>query len=181
MRANPVPQEIYKHFKGKVYQILTLAKHSETGEKMVVYQQLYAPYEVYVRPLEMFMSEVDKEKYPDEIQKYRFEKIESDESCGEEFCEINKKQSLKKEEQVIEEVQEELAIDSRLMAFLDTNSYERKLELLELMHPVITNEMIDTMAVSLDVEVMDGDVEKRYLEIKNCLITMEHFECNRLR
>lgn len=181
MRANPVPQEIYKHFKGKVYQIITLAKHSESGEQMVVYQQLYAPYEVYVRPLEMFLSEVDKEKYPDEIQKYRFERLELGETCGKEFCEITENQSLKKEEKVTEEVQEEFVIDSRLMAFLDTNSYERKLELLELMHPIITNEMIDTMAVSMDIEVMDGEIEKRYLEIKNCLITMEHFECNRLR
>ena len=68
-----------------------------------------------------------------------------------------------------------------LLAFLDADSYERKLEILSMLHPRITDEMIDTMAVSLDTEVKDGDIEQRYNEIKNCLLTMERFECNRLR
>ncbi len=76
MRPNPKPQEIYRHFKGNVYQIITIARHSETKVKMVVYQQLYAPYEVYVRPLDMFMSKIDTYKYPNEKQKYRFEKLD---------------------------------------------------------------------------------------------------------
>ena len=76
MRQNPRPQEIYRHFKGNIYQIITIARHSETGVKMVVYQQLYAPYEVYVRPLEMFMSKIDTQKYPNEKQTYRFERLD---------------------------------------------------------------------------------------------------------
>lgn len=184
MRQYPKPQEIYRHFKGNCYQILTLARSSETGERMVVYQQLYAPYEVYVRPLEMFMSKVDVKKYPNETQKYRFERLkvrEQDDIADHEELEQQENRAETKANIQQQEPEEEIDLAPELLAFLDADSYERKLEILSALHPKITDEMIDTMAVSLDTEIKAGDIEQRYNEIKNCLITMERFECNRLR
>lgn len=191
MRPNPRPQEIYRHFKGNMYQIITLARHSEDGAMMVVYQQLYAPYEIYVRPLEMFMSRIDTRKYPNERQLYRFEKLDI---RGEETIEEKKEQKntnmdtsgttvleckTGEEEHAVGE--DEFALDAGLVAFLDADSYEKKLQILSSLHLRITDAMIDTMAASLDTEVKAGDIESRYNEIKSCLLTMERFECNRLR
>ena len=191
MREIPRPFEIYKHFKGKLYQIMTIAKDSETGEDMVVYQQLYAPYGTYVRSLKMFMSEVDKVKYPQVEQKYRFEKVQNAAFVQEQdITLVQKSESMissvsnQVEQDIVirQDAEEEtFELAPGLLEFLDAESYEEKLEILCRLHNTITDAMIDTMAVSLDIEVKEGDIEQRFSELKSCLLTMEHFECNRLR
>lgn len=64
---------IYKHFKGDYYLVVDIASDSETKEKYVVYRRLYGDGDLWIRPLDMFLSEVDHEKYPNVKQKYRFE------------------------------------------------------------------------------------------------------------
>ena len=64
---------IYRHFKGDLYIVEDVAIHSETKEKYVVYRGIYGENQLYIRPYDMFLSEVDKQKYPNVEQKYRFE------------------------------------------------------------------------------------------------------------
>ena len=66
---------VYRHFKGGLYRVEGVAKHSETLEEYVVYRKLYDDHSLWIRPKEMFLSPVDKEKYPDAMQEYRFEEV----------------------------------------------------------------------------------------------------------
>lgn len=64
---------VYRHFKGDRYLVEAIASDSETGETCVVYRKLYGDGGLWVRPAAMFLERVDREKYPDARQEYRFE------------------------------------------------------------------------------------------------------------
>ena len=203
MRPNPKPQEMYRHFKGNIYQIRCLAKHSETGEIMVVYQAMYDTFQIYVRPLNMFMEEVDRAKYPDAKQRYRFELLQDMEDVSpsdrlQESMQIKPQVQGKETEQFETAVQpvisvisqspmqttesdEQLNIDPLVMEFLDADTYEQRLNILAALRDRVTDDMINTMAVAVDLEIKDGEIEERYEELKRCLLTFEKYECNRLR
>ena len=161
----PKPHEIYKHFKGNLYQIVAIAEHTESGESLVIYQAMYGDFKIYARPLDMFVSLVDKEKYPDAEQEYRFEL-----------------QGAERDRQTEQETERETVnLDPLVLEFLDADSYQERLNILASLQHRITDEMITTMAIACDVEVEEGNTEKRFESLKSCLLMLEKYECNRLR
>lgn len=189
----PKPHEIYKHFKGNLYQITAIAEHTETGEQLVVYQALYGDFKTYARPLSMFVGRVDREKYPDAEQEFRFELQGPDaqrqrEESGREGTETPESPrqpraagEAERAKAPEEPSEGELALDPLVLEFLDADDYEQRLNILAGLHHRITDEMITTMAIACDVEINDGDTEERYEALKACLLTLERYECNRLR
>jgi hypothetical protein len=163
MERVPRPGELYRHFKDRMYQIVAIAEHSETGEDLVIYQALYGDYKVYARPLAMFISEVDHEKYPGVQQKYRFERV-------------------KPQEDAATQADDAYAVHPKLMEFLDADTYEQKYNILVSMRDVITDKMIDDIAVVMDVVIPEGDLYRRYDDLKSSIQTRQKYEfANRLR
>jgi hypothetical protein len=193
--------EFYKHFKNKIYQIVAIATHSETREKIVVYQALYGDFQTYVRPYDMFVSEVDHIKYPEVKQKYRFAKYDviTDNIIDEEILEsqiisntsIMRSQILEpkteanvtQQTSIIESnpVDEEGQISPLLLEFLDCDTFEEKLDKFIMMKNRVDDRLLNDIAVSLDITVESEKLSDKYEEIKGCLLTFVHFEDNRMR
>lgn len=219
----PKPHEIYRHFKGNLYQITAVAEHTETGEQLVVYQALYGDFKTYARPLAMFTEVLDRNSYPDAGQTFRFELQGPDAARQKEQCQGGRQEAGPKSgerrtdrqpgggmdgkesgpwatgtqaaspdgprtskaaeagEFHGEAEQGEITLDPMVLEFLDSDSYEQRLNILAGLHHRITDDMITTMAIACDVEINDGDLEERYEALKTCLLTLERYECNRLR
>ncbi len=166
-QGNPKPGEKYLHFKEKLYQVIAIAKHTETEETLVIYQALYGNFQIYARPFSMFTSQVDREKYPNVQQEYRFLLV---------------KQQAESEENSLEKMNtgEEKAED-KLMAFFDADTMEEKYQILLDMRDEINDHMINNMAVVLDVVIEEGPLDQRYEELKTCVRTFQRYECSRFR
>lgn len=168
MERMPRTGELYRHFKNKLYQVVAVANHSETGEKLVIYQALYGDYQVYARPLEMFISEVDHVKYPEVTQKYRFELVERNDLAVDNA-------SSKVEAPVAD------SVNPKMMAFFDAETMEEKYNILISMRDEVDDHMINSMAVVLDMVIPEGEVSDRYEQLKYCVRTKQRYETDRLR
>ena len=178
----PQPGERYRHFKNKLYQIITVAVHSETKEELVIYQALYGEFTIYARPLSLFISEVDREKYPDIQQRYCFEKVEQ----GAKTVYSKEDEVCKTEDFVVNPVKEKSAsaFPDRiqvLTGFLDCDSYEEKLEYLRDKKKYMDDRMMDDISFALDIVIEEGELEDRIRTLENCLKTFSRYEGSRLR
>ena len=195
---NQIPQagEIYQHFKGKLYRIVTLATHTETGEQLVIYQALYGEFQVFARPLSMFLEKVDAKKYPDAAGKDRFMRIPMAEAAAvpqpvpaSSEPPVEPRPAAMPSENPVEsrpaaassESPVEPQPDPGLLAFLDADSYEEKLEVFASLEGKVDLHMLNAIAASLDLELSEGSLEEQYDTLKSCLMTLERYECNRLR
>lgn len=198
-QGNPLPGEKYLHFKNKLYQVIAVAKHSETMESYVVYQALYGDFGVYIRPYDMFVSEVDHEKYPEVTQKYRFAYVDhtKNETIRTERAEHKKipvNQNVEQQENVPDvtaavsaaELQEqnmvqresdmEEQINPWLLRFLDTDTMEEKYQIVCDIKNDITDRLIDDLAVAVDVVIPEGKLSDRYEQLKYCIRTRQKYE-----
>ena len=195
---NQIPQagEIYQHFKGKLYRIVALATHTETGEQLVIYQALYGEFQVFARPLSMFLEKVDAKKYPDTAGKDRFMRIPMAEAAAvpqpvpaPSENPVEPRPAAMPSESTVEsravaassENSVEPQPDPGLLAFLDADSYEEKLEVFASLEGKVDLHMLNAIAASLDLELSEGSLEEQYDTLKSCLMTLERYECNRLR
>lgn len=187
MREIPKSLQVYKHFKGTYYQVLAVAKHSETEERLVIYKALFGSDEIYARPLDMFMSEVDHDKYPEVTQKWRFSLVTGQgkgRSSGSGRVEhIVATEEIEKETgaQVPEREDEEPVADDFLDRFLDADSYEEKLDVFTDMWKTINENNIDNVATVMDLNLNGETLEEKYKEILNCLKMRARYESSRLR
>ncbi len=188
-REKPIQGSFYQHFKGKLYQIKDVAIHTETGEEMVVYQAMYPPFGIWVRPLEMFLEEVDQNKYPQVKQKYRFEKVEilqvseavaEKETISESgWKEIFINQQIEKK--LIHRYSKEEIIQKGLMVFLDADTFKEKREILIGLKDYIDKRFLGNVAISMDLLLEEGSVQEQYDAILYYIDKRTQYEGGRLR
>lgn len=156
------PGEFYRHFKNKLYQIITVAAHSETGEPMVVYQALYGDFRTYVRPLEMFLSEVDHVKYPDVKQRYRFELA-----------------SFPNEPEP--ETAAPCLPHPGLLRFLEAVTYEERMACLKELEKTAGQTELDSIYLVLDMKPQAGTIPEQLDGIRRYLNMQKHYDGGHLR
>ena len=186
------PGEFYRHFKNKLYQIVAVARHSETGERMVVYQALYGDYGVYVRPYDMFTSEVDHEKYPEVTQQWRFERVEPEQNaagmaagCGQ--AAAGNGQVAAGTGQVAGNRQNsrryyaDRTPDPAFLQFLDTEDFDLRMECLKALEERVTQQELDSIYLVLDMKPKQGSLQEQLYAVRRFLTMQKRYDGSRLR
>lgn len=208
-RKRPVPGMFYRHFKGNIYQIRELAKDSETAEDMVIYQGMYPPFQVWVRPLSMFLDRVDQDKYPECRQQYRFESVvfqnTSQRDVMQESGVANTTDSVSRQEmdpaaepvsdrelrKILMNDQGEKLLTGRMadeeiarrgfLALLDAETYREKRQILVGLREYLNELYLNNLAAALDIVLEEGSSQEHYDTLLHCLETYEKYEGGRLR
>lgn len=210
-RKRPVPGMFYRHFKGNIYQIRELAKDSETEEDMVIYQGMYPPFQVWVRPLSMFLDRVDQDKYPECRQQYRFESVvfqnTSQRDVMQESGVANTTDSVSRQEMEMDSAAEpvsdrelrkilmndqgEKLLTGRMadeeiarrgfLALLDADTYREKRQILVGLREYLNELYLNNLAAALDIVLEEGSSQEHYDTLLHCLETYEKYEGGRLR
>ncbi|MBS4815441.1 MAG: DUF1653 domain-containing protein [Clostridium sp.] len=208
-RKRPVPGMFYRHFKGNIYQIRELAKDSETEEDMVIYQGMYPPFQVWVRPLSMFLDRVDHEQYPECRQQYRFESVvfqnTSQRDVMQESGVANTTDSVNRQEmdpaaepvsdrelrKILMNDQGEKLLTGRMtdeeiarrgfLALLDADTYREKRQILVGLREYLNELYLNNLAAALDIVLEEGSSQEHYDTLLHCLETYEKYEGGRLR
>ncbi|MEG1144544.1 MAG: DUF1653 domain-containing protein [Clostridium sp.] len=182
MEKIPKPGEFYRHFKNKMYQVLAVATHSETGEQMVVYQALYGDFGVYVRPLAMFMEPVDKIKYPEAVQDERFLRVSPGGDVLSEDGVFDAGTGTPAGKSAEDSAAaEEVPVNPLLMDFLDADTCEEKMAVLQMMKGKIGSRELDSLYWSLDAKPCEGTIDEQLDKLKQYLGMQQRFDGSRLR
>lgn len=171
----PKKGEIYRHFKGNLYEIVLIARDSETLEEKVVYKEVDGE-SAYVRSLPMFVSLVDKEKYPNVTQEFRFEIVQDAEvsqNASREASDAFVNADTKSEEKISEH--------DMIMEYLEQETVSEKIDYLIRAKDRITDTFVSVVAQSLDFAENEGELLDRYDAILRFLRTVARYESGRLR
>ena len=174
----PKPGEFYRHFKNKLYQIVAVAEHTETGEELVIYQALYGDFRIFARPLSMFLSPVDRDKYPDAAQEYRFQRLDGP------FWEKEQEQRMPPKEQRGEGDEHEdsgSGEESFIVRFFDEESLEGKWKLLDREGDKLTKQVLEIICGGMEIPCRGDDRDELLYSLKYWLETQMKYDGSRLR
>ena len=182
-RDIPRPGEFYRHFKNRLYQVIAVAYDAETEQQVVVYQALYGDYRVWVRPLEIFLSRTDREKYPEASQEWRFERTVPEGPAQDVSVPEGPAQDVSPEgpAQDVSAVEDSRTGTQVLLAFLDAETREEKKAALVSGMDRLTQRELDSIYMALDMPAQEGDVRAQVSGILSWMKTQERYESRRLR